>query len=88
MRNDAACLPPWGTSDGLAVEATNAGRVARRAEDSGCRVENRNHLDVFGGWAEMEGRGSNEIWMLLIKEKCSDQVVEVYLTDMFSKCSE
>lgn len=43
---------------------------------------------MFGGRAEVKGRGSVESWVLLVKEELPDKVVEVYLTDMYPKRSE
>jgi hypothetical protein len=85
MGNDVTRLPPWGAPDGLAVQATNSRRVTWCAEDRGCRVKNGDLLNVFRSWAEGEGRGPSEGWMLLVEEEDSDEIVEVNLTDVVPK---
>ena len=49
-------------------------------------MENRDIRDLFCGWAEGKGRGSRKHWVLLIEEEMSNKIIEVNLTDVFSKC--
>ena len=49
-------------------------------------MENRDIRDLFCGWAEGKGRGSRKRWVLLIEEEMSNKIIEVNLTDVFSKC--
>jgi len=46
-------------------------------------VEDGNLLDVFRGRAEGKRRGSGEGWVLLVKEKLSDEVIKIYLANVF-----
>jgi hypothetical protein len=48
-------------------------------------VENKDLLNVLCGRAEREGGGFGGSWVLLVKEKLSDKVIEVRLTDVLPK---
>lgn len=51
-------------------------------------MEDGDLADVVRSWAEGKGGGSGECWVLLIEEKMADKVVEILLTNVFSKCLE
>lgn len=51
-------------------------------------MENRDILDVLRGWAERDVGCPDESWVLLIKEKRPDKVIEVHSTDVLPECSE
>ena len=51
-------------------------------------MENGNIFDVFCGRAEREERGSGERWVLLIEEEASDNIIKIYLTDVFPEYLE
>jgi hypothetical protein len=48
-------------------------------------VEDGDLADIVCSGAERKGRGSRECWVLLVKEKKSDKIIEVHLTDMRSE---
>jgi len=85
---DIACLPPGSTPDGFTVQTANTGRVARRTKDGSCGVKDRDLHNVICGWAEREGRESNEFRVLFIKEKISNEVFKVQLANMRPECLE
>ena len=78
-------MPPRGTSDGFAVQATDTGRVAWRAKDGSRRVEDGDLRNVVRGWAEREGRESDKFRALFVEEKMSNQVFEVHLANVCPK---
>ena len=84
--DDVSCLPSRSAADGLAIQPVDAGGIARRAEGGGCRVKYMDLCDVARAWAVGKGGGAIECRVLIIKEKESDQVIEVDLTDMFPEC--
>ena len=51
-------------------------------------MEDRNVLGVFRSRAAGKRRRSSKCWLLLVKEKLPDKVIEVYLTNVCTKCLE
>ena len=49
-------------------------------------MEHRDLCDVVGSWAERKGGSSGECWVLFVKEKAPDEIIEVHLTNVFSEC--
>ena len=86
MGNDVTHSPSWGAPDSFAVQSTDAGRITWRTEGGRCRVEDRDLLDIVCGWAERKGGDSGERRVLFVKEKMSDKIIKIHLTDVFPKC--
>ena len=90
MSRDPTCPPSWGAADSFVVQATDPGRVAGGAEGSSCRMEDGDLDNVVCRWTEREGGGSSssESQVLFVEEEVPNEIIKVYLTDVFSKCLE
>ena len=77
--HDTAGFPLRGTSDRLAVQSSEARRVARRIENSRGGVEDGNALGGFDSRAGGEWGCSSDIWVFSIKKKHPNKVFQVFL---------